>query len=62
MPGSKPNAVSTVTGLHTEFLTVLIRGNSYRMGDRRNLAQALRQAPARKNPEQGPATPAETPR
>ena len=23
MPGSKPNAVSTVTRLHTEFLTVL---------------------------------------
>ena len=26
VPGSKPNAVSTVTGLHTEFLTVLRRG------------------------------------
>ena len=25
VPGSKPNAVSTVTGLHTEFLTVLRR-------------------------------------
>ena len=42
MPGSKPNAVSTVTGLHTEFLTVLdrllhhvhvvqISGRSYRL-------------------------------
>ena len=41
---------------------VIIRGNSYRMGDRRNLARALHQGPARKNPEQGPATPAETPR
>ena len=41
---------------------VNIRGNSYRMGDRGDLAQALRQVPARKNPEQGPATQAETPR
>ena len=41
---------------------VNIRGNSYRMGDRLNLARALRQVPARKNPEQEPATQAETPR
>ena len=41
---------------------VNIRGNSYRMRQRGDLAQALRQVPARKNPEQGPATPAETPR
>ena len=41
---------------------VNIRGNSYRMRQRGDLAQALRQVPARKNPEQGPATPAEVPR
>ena len=41
---------------------VNIRGNSYRMRQRGDLAQALRQAPARKNPEQGPVTQAETPR
>ena len=41
---------------------VNIRGNSYRMRQRGDLAQALRQVPARKNPEQGPATQAETPR
>ena len=41
---------------------VNIRGNSYRMRQRGDLAQALRQAPARKNPEQEPATQAEAPR
>ena len=41
---------------------VNIRGNSYRMRQRGDLAQALRQVPARKNPEQGPATQAEAPR
>ena len=41
---------------------VNIRGNSYRMRDRGELAQALHQAPSRKNPGQRPVTQAETAR
>ena len=40
---------------------VNIRGNSYRMRDRTELAQALHQAPTRKNPAQEPADPEEAP-
>ena len=39
-----------------------IRGNSYRMRQRGDLAPPLRQVPARKTPGPGPVTQAETPR
>ena len=40
---------------------VNIRGNSYRMRDRAELAQALHQAPTRKNPGQEPVDAEEAP-
>ena len=58
--GDEVMAAALLDRLLHQCHIVNIRGNSYRMRLRAELAQALHQSPARKNPGEAPARPEET--
>ena len=60
MLGAEVMAAALLDRLLHHCHIVNIRGNSYRMRDRGELAQALHQAPSRKNPQQEPVAQEET--
>ena len=62
IPGAEVMAAALLDRLLHQCHIVNIRGNSYRMRLRAELAQALHQSPARKTPGEAPDRSEESPR